>query len=171
VLIIIKGIVLITREHHLEDTFPCISIGNSTVSRGIWDKYCEWYFKIYQNITSHRGSEWYLGSAEISLASIYPKYPEETVLFPVYTKRQRHFALYVTAGIIFTCKYFKFGLNTTGLSQSHFRNLSACSIITVKGICSYLTFTKDDWRHQKVCLFYFIVCIVLQKETIWSMLI
>ena len=31
-------------------------------------------------------------------------------------------------GVIFTCKYFKFGLNTTGLSQSHFRNLSACSI-------------------------------------------
>ena len=25
--------------------------------------------------------------------------------------------------------YFKFGLNTIGLSQSHFRNLSACSII------------------------------------------
>ena len=41
---------------------------------------------------------------------------------------QRNFALYVT-GVIFTCKYFKFGLNTTGLSQSHFRNLSACSII------------------------------------------
>ena len=37
-LIIIKGIVLITREHHLEDAFPCIRIGNSTVSRGIWDK-------------------------------------------------------------------------------------------------------------------------------------
>ena len=33
-------------------------------------------------------------------------------------------------GVIFTCKYFKFGLNTTGLSQSHFRNLSACSITT-----------------------------------------
>ena len=63
---------------------------------------------------------------EISRAGIYPKYPEETVLFPVYTTRQRKFALYVT-GVISTCKYFKFGLNTTGLSQSHFRNLSACS--------------------------------------------
>ena len=30
--------------------------------------------------------------------------------------------------IIFTCKYFKFGSNTTGLSQSHFRNFLACSI-------------------------------------------
>ena len=68
-----------------------------------------------------------MGSFEISRAGIYPKYPEETVLFPVYTTRQRNFALYVT-GVIFTCKYFKFGLNTTGLSQSHFRNLSACSI-------------------------------------------
>ena len=29
---------------------------------------------------------------------------------------------------IFTCKYFKFGRNTTGLSQSHLRNLLACSI-------------------------------------------
>ena len=68
-----------------------------------------------------------MGSFEISRAGIYPKYHEETVLFPVYTTRQRNFALYVT-GVIFTCKYFKFGLNTTGLSQSHFRNLSACSI-------------------------------------------
>ena len=102
-------------------------IGNSTVSRGIWNKYREWYFKIHQNITSRRGGEWYLGSFKISRAGIYPKYPEETVLFPVYTTMQRNFALYVT-GVIFTCKYFKFGLNTTGLSQSHFRNLSACSI-------------------------------------------
>ena len=30
---------------------------------------------------------------------------------------------------IFTCKYFKFGRNTTGLSQSHLRNFLACSII------------------------------------------
>ena len=104
-----------------------ICIGNSTVSRGIWDKYCWRYFKIHQNITSRRGGGWYLGSFEIWQAGIYPKYPKETVLFPVYTTRQRNFTLYVT-GVIFTCKYFKFGLNTTGLSQSHFRNLSACSI-------------------------------------------
>ena len=31
--------------------------------------------------------------------------------------------------VIFTCKYFKFGSNTTGLSQSHFRNFLACSNI------------------------------------------
>ena len=31
--------------------------------------------------------------------------------------------------VIFTCKYFKFGLNTTGLGQSHFRNFLVCSII------------------------------------------
>ena len=49
------------------------------------------------------------------------------MLFPVYTTRQTNFALDVT-GVIFTCKYFRFGLNTAGLSQSHFRNLSACSI-------------------------------------------
>ena len=113
---------------HLQLRFPStICIGNSTVSRGIWDKYREWYFKIHQNITRRRGGEWYLGSFEISRAGINPKYPEETVLFPVYTTRQRNFALYVT-GVIFTCKYFKFGINTTGLSQSHFRNLSAGSI-------------------------------------------
>ena len=29
---------------------------------------------------------------------------------------------------IFTCKYFKFGRNTTGLSQWHLRNFLACSI-------------------------------------------
>ena len=112
----------------MEIFLPIICIGNSTVSRGIWDKYREWYFKIHQNITSRRGGEWYLGSFEISRAGIYPKYPEETVLCPVYTTRQRNFALYLT-GVIFTCQYFKFGLNTTGLSQSHFRNLSARSII------------------------------------------
>ena len=77
----------------------------------------------------------YLGSFEISRASNYPKYPKETVLFLVYTARQRNFAHYV-AGVIFTCKCFKFGLNTTDLiiiiiSQSHFRNLSACSIIFI----------------------------------------
>ena len=57
-----------------------ISIGNSTVSGGIWDKYREWYFKIRQNITRRRG-EGYLGSFEIPRAGIYPKYHEETVLF------------------------------------------------------------------------------------------
>ena len=67
---------------------------------------------------------------KISQAGIYPKYPEETVLFPVYTTRQRNFALYVT-GVIFTYKYFKFGFNTTGLTQSRLRNLSACSIIII----------------------------------------
>ena len=38
---------------------------------------------------------------------------------------------------IFTCKYFKFGRNTTGLSQSHLRNFLACSINT-KTILGYL---------------------------------
>ena len=40
-----------------------------------------WYFKIHQNITSRHGAEWYLGSFEISRASIYPKYPKETDCF------------------------------------------------------------------------------------------
>ena len=77
-----------------------ISIGNSMVSRGIWDKYREWYFKIHQNITSRRG-EWYLGSFEISWAGIYPKNPEETVLFFVYTTRQRNFVFHITHEDIF----------------------------------------------------------------------
>ena len=34
-------------------------------------------------------------------------------LFPVYTTRHRNFTLYVAA-VIFTCKYFKFGVSTTG---------------------------------------------------------
>ena len=33
---------------------------------------------------------------------------------------------------IFTCKYFKFGRNTTGLSQSHLRNFLACSIKLIR---------------------------------------
>ena len=131
-----------------------ISIGNSTVSWGIWVKYREWHFKIHQNITSRRGGEWYLGSFEISRAGIYPKYPEETVLFPVYTTRQRNFTFYVT-GVIFACKYFKFGFNTTGLSQSHVRNLSACSIIDRIGrhevpllIFHKYHFFRGSWKGQ-----------------------
>ena len=50
-----------------------------------------------------------MGSLEILRAGDYPKYPKETVLLPVHTTRQRNFALYVT-GVIFTCKYFQFGL-------------------------------------------------------------
>ena len=42
--------------------------------------------------------------------------------------RNNYFSVTMETGIIFTCKHFKFGLNTTGLSQSHLRNLSACSI-------------------------------------------
>ena len=90
-----------------------ISIGNSTVSRGIWDKYREWYFKIHQNITSRRG-EWYLGSFEISRAGIYPKYPEETVLFFVYTTRQRNFAFHITHEHIFLFSHAQLiGFTTT----------------------------------------------------------
>ena len=115
---------LLTEKMHVSWIHICwISIGNSTFSKGIWDKYCKWYFKIHQIITSRGGGEWYLGSFEISQASIYPKYPQETLLFLVYTTKQRNFALYV-AGVIFTCKYFKFGSSTTGLNQSHFRNVS-----------------------------------------------
>ena len=69
-------------------------------------------------------------SGEKSRAGMYIKYPQETALYPVYTTRHRNFALYVT-DVIFTCKYFKFGLNTTGLNQSHFRSLSAFSITLV----------------------------------------
>ena len=119
-------------------------MGNSTVPRGIWDKYREWYFKIHQNITSRRGGEWYLESFEISRAGIYSKYPEETLLLPVYTSMQRNFALYVT-GVIFTCKYYQLGLSTTGLSQSHFRNLSACSI---NGVIARVI-SKSDEREER----------------------
>ena len=85
-------------------------------------------------------------SFEISRAGIYSKYPEETLLFriPVYTTKQRNFAPYVTA-VIFTCKYYKFGLTTTGLSQSHFRNLPTCSIKTV--ILILLKFNDRDSNH------------------------
>ena len=31
----------------------------------------------------------------------------------------------------FTCNFFKFGLNTSGLGQSHCRNFSACNIIII----------------------------------------
>ena len=90
-----------------------ISIGNSTVSRGIWDKYREWYFKTRQNITSRRG-EWYLGSFQISRAGIYPKYPEETVLFSVYTTRQRNFAFHITQEHIFLFSHAQLiGFTTT----------------------------------------------------------
>ena len=49
-----------------------ISIGNTMVSRGIWDKYQFW------NIT--RG--------------IYPKFPVETIVLFVYTTRLRNFRFF-----------------------------------------------------------------------------
>ena len=42
-------------------------------------------------------------------------------------------------GVIFTCKYFKFGLNTTCPGQSHSRNFLACSII-----CLIVLLYADD---------------------------
>ena len=42
--------------------------------------------------------------------------------------KNNHFSVTMETGVIFTCKYFKFGLNTTCLSQSLFRNFLACSI-------------------------------------------
>ena len=93
--------------------WSAICIGNSTVSRDIWDKYREWYFKIHLNITSRRG-EWYLGSFEISRAGIYPKYPEEIVLFFVYTTRQRNFAFHITQEHIFLFSHAQLiGFTTT----------------------------------------------------------
>ena len=49
-------------------------MGNRTVSKGIWDKYREWYFKIHQNITIRHSGEWYLGSFEIFIPNT-PKKP------------------------------------------------------------------------------------------------
>ena len=48
--------------------------------------------------------------------------------------RNNHFSVTMESSVIFTCKYFKFGLNT--ISQSHFRNFSAYSIIKVIHTCS-----------------------------------
>ena len=104
------------------------------VSRGIWVKYSKCiskFTKISQATTVIFGEFWNI------MSRYYPKYPKETVPFPVYTTRQRNFTLYVN-GIIFTCKYFKFGSNTTGLSQSNFRNLSVCSITPWIVLCSVL---------------------------------
>ena len=90
-----------------------ICIENSTVSRGIWDKYRN--FKIHQNITSRHSSEWYLGSSEISQATICPKIPQRNCAIScLYCKAKKFCTLHI-AGVTFTCKYFKFGLNTTGL--------------------------------------------------------
>ena len=44
---------------------------------------------------------------------------------------------------IFTCKYFKFGRNTTGLSQSHLRNFLACSIKRE------IVRIKMGWKHYQ----------------------
>ena len=82
------------------------------------------------------------------------------VLVPVYTTRQRNSALYAT-GVIFTGTYFKFGLNTTGLSQSHFRNLSACSITTV--IEKPIYFTKYCQVRRRL-----IVTLILLPNLIYS---
>ena len=112
--------------HPHKDFIIIICIGNSMVSRGIWDKYHKWYFKIHQNITSCRASDiWgFLKYHEppVFIANT-PKKPCY-FLFILQGKEISHFDfgffdwLYnMWLAVIFTCKYFKFGLNTTGLSQ------------------------------------------------------
>ena len=66
-----------------------------------------------------------MGSFEISRTDIYPKYLQETVLVSCLYYKAKKFRT------LLNCKYFKFGSNTTGLTQSHFRNLSACVIKVV----------------------------------------
>ena len=41
--------------------------------------------------------------------------------------------------VIFTCEYFKFGSNTTGLNQSHFRHFSACGINIIIALFSEIS--------------------------------
>ena len=70
-----------------------VSIGNSTVSRGIWEKYREWYFKIHQNITSRRRGEWYLGVLKYHETVFIPNTPKKPCyfLFILQAKEISHF--------------------------------------------------------------------------------
>ena len=62
--------------------------------------------------------------------------------------------------VILTCKYFKFGSNTTGLSQSHFSNFLNWSIIDVikthlsaffqVQLRSLLSYIKEDNPDQSI---------------------
>ena len=79
-----------------------------------------------------------------------PNTPKKPCYFLFILQGKEIFALYVT-GVIFTCKYFKFGLNTTGLSQSHFRNLSACSINYNHQLrWSYFSYAKANYSNHAV---------------------
>ena len=54
---------------------------------------------------------------------------------------------------IFTCKYFKFGRNTTRLSQSHLRNFLACSIKLVMEIKCTLPSKSNFLSPKKTFIF------------------
>ena len=92
-----------------------ICIGNSMISRDIWHKFHEWYFKIVRHNlkfeTILKYHEWYLcqiSHTNHAIICLY-YYPQKVV--------------------IFTCRYFKLSWNTTVLSQSNCRNFSCSSIM------------------------------------------
>ena len=69
---------------------------------------------------------------KISFTKIYSQYlfkiPRRNCAVSFLYRQGKEISHFTQTAVIFTCKYYKFGLNTTGLSQSHFRNLSALSI-------------------------------------------
>ena len=70
-----------------------MSKGNSVVSRGIWGKYSEWYFKVNQIITNWTPKRWALKHHE-------PVFWKATKKPSIYW----YFFIYTTMGtVIFTC--------------------------------------------------------------------
>ena len=88
-----------------------ISIGNSMIFSDIWHKYHEWYFEI---VIRNLRQFWNITSG------IYAHYHVQIILLFVYTTARKGF-------VMFTFGNFKLSWNTTGISQSNWRNFS-CSI-------------------------------------------
>ena len=69
------------------------------------------------------------------------KYHVQIMLLFVYTTTRKRF-------VIFTCRYFKLGWNTTALSQSNCRNFSCGSIIRITVWIASSVSQRSQWRKK-----------------------
>ena len=60
--------------------------------------------------------------------------------------------IYYNGNCNFACKELKFGQNTLGLIQWHFRNFSTCSTTVINWLvwCQVFVFTSPSWHHSLV---------------------
>ena len=110
-----------------------ISIGNSMICSDIWHKYHEWYFEfVIRNLRQF----WNITSG------IYAHYHVQIILLFVYTTARKGF-------VMFTCGNFKLSWNTTGISQSNWRNFSCSIKLEIRVLQNFPKLEEKDPTERK----------------------